>query len=542
MCVDLLNVAEEVLFYALDVSPRVTRVALGLVVAVALLLMPLAARSAVDSPSISDVAVIESYTRMAAEGHLLLGAYSRFQWHHPGPLGFYLLAPFYVGSGAKNAGLNAGAGAVNIACIAFVMAVLVRRRPALATIVGAGLALLAWRAADSMVSPWNPHMTVLPLVAVIVGAADVMAGAAFSLPVVALFASLAGQSHVALMPCVLVAAGAAAIRVGAGCATDSPSRWRRSAALTGLVLLVCWALPLYEQLVGTPHGNVTELWRFFVGQTNAGQPLPVAVSAWSDMLTGVVRPDFVVARGAPFVESPVVWAEWLAIGTLAIIGTSFAMSMLRRRAEDAFDAALGFLLIATSGVALWSATRIAERVFDHDVYWMVGLGVLNLAMAVDRLVARLWRTPADGSAPDRALAVWCALAFLAACLAATAPVWQMEEVIARSRRPDARALAARVLADDIAEYLRAHQIERPLLVIDEDAWEVAAGAILDLQKKGRAVAVEEGWVVMFTPEMRATGREPATIRLLTRAARERLAQPIELVSDHEPVLAVLSAR
>lgn len=516
------------------------RAALALIGAVAVVLLPLFARAADDSPSISDIAVIESYTRMAAEGHLLLGAYSRFQWHHPGPLGFYALAPFYLAAGAKNAGLNAGAGVVNIACLAFVMTVLVRRRPTLATIVGAGLALLAWRSADSMVSPWNPHMTVLPLTAVVVGAADVLAGAAFSLPAVALFASLAGQSHVAVVPCVLVAAAAATIRAIAGCVSSSVSRWRRSAALTGTVLLVGWALPLYEQLIGTPHGNLTELWRFFIGQTRAGQPISVAVSAWSDMLTGAIRPDFLVARGAPFVESPVLWAEWLAIGTLVIASGALAATVLRRRAEDGFVVALNFLLIVMSGMALWSATRIAERVFDHDVYWMVGLGVLNLSCAMERLLA-LTTGFAGADAPfDPKPTLWQSLALAGACVAASAPAWAMTHVVERSRRPDPRASAARAVADDIDEYVRAHAIDRPLLVIDEDAWEVAAGAILDLQKKSLEVSVEEGWLVMFTPRMRATGSEAATIRLLTRTARERLIEPFDLISDHDPVLAVLS--
>lgn len=36
--------------------------------------------------------------------------------------------------------------------------------------------------------------------------------------------------------------------------------------------------------------------------------------------------------------------------------------------------------MVASGVALWSATRIEDRVFDHDVFWMAGIGVLSLAV------------------------------------------------------------------------------------------------------------------------------------------------------------------
>jgi hypothetical protein len=525
------------------VSERIALIALGLTALLSAVWLPLTAASAADAPTISDIAVIESYTRMASQGHLLVGAYSRFQWHHPGPLPFYVLAPFYVASGMKNAGLNAGAAVVNVTCLAYIMAVLVRRRPLLAAAVGAGLAMLAWRTADALVSPWNPHMTVLPLLAVVAGAADVLAGAARGLPFVALFASLAGQAHVALMPCVLVAGSAAAIRAVFGCSSLAASRWRGSVIATVIVLLACWGPTLYEQVIGTPHGNLTELWTFFIGQRRAGQSLGVALSAWSDMFVGIVRPDFSVARGARFVESPVLWAEWLAVGTVAVIAVTGVESALRRRVADRFDAALSILLVLSSAVALWSATRIAEHIFDHDVYWIAGLGALNLCVAAERVYALARRTwfGADAAAGDDQRR-WRLLAVLFACVAASAPAWAMQRVVERSARPEPRALAARFLADDIEFYTRAHQIGRPLLVIDEDAWEVAAGAILDLQKRGRAIAVEDGWVVMFTPQTRANGRETATIRLVTPAGREQVRASFTPISEREPVQALLLGR
>lgn len=523
-------------------SVRISRALLVLLALSSILVLPLLAREADDAPSISDIAVIESYTRFASEGRLLLGAYSRFQWHHPGPLGFYALAPFYVVSGGKNAGLNAGAAAVNIACLAYLIAVLAKRRPSLAALTGGLIAVLAWRAGDAMASPWNPHTTVLPLLAVVVGSADVLAGAPLSLMAVAVCASLAGQLHVALMPCVLVLGFLAAGRAAYGCAGRSPRSWRRSIAWTALVLALCWILPLYEQVVGTPRGNVTELWRFFVAQSGGGQPLAIAVSAWSDMLVGVVRPDFIAARGAPFEESPVLWAEWMAVATIIVVALVGTAAYLRRSQGDSFDSALSLVLIASSGVALWSATRIAERIFDHDVYWMVGLGVLNLAFALDGSLRLLRSTLLASRRASLADDVWRALAVLTLALVAVRSAQTIEEVVARSTRPDACAISARALANDIDTYTRARQIERPLLTIDEDAWESAAGAILDLQKRGRSVSVEEGWVVMFTPEMRQTGLESATIRLVTGAGRETLAgQAAVPIFEREPVMAVTTS-
>ncbi len=40
--------------------------------------------------------MIELYTIHATHAAQFLGPYSQYGWHHPGPMLFYLLAPFYV--------------------------------------------------------------------------------------------------------------------------------------------------------------------------------------------------------------------------------------------------------------------------------------------------------------------------------------------------------------------------------------------------------------------------------------------------------------
>ncbi len=168
--------------------------------------------------------------------------------------------------------------------------------------------------APVLTSAWNPHIIVFAMMALIVAAADTIAGAASTLPVVAALASLVGQTHVALLPSAL-AIGAG---VGVGAIAGSWRRKRaaaeisRSLLATVAVLVVLWALPLVEQLTGHP-GNISQLWTFFVSEPHRGQRFATAFSAWSDMLTGLVRPDFAVARGLRFRQSPIRWVEAFAI-------------------------------------------------------------------------------------------------------------------------------------------------------------------------------------------------------------------------------------
>ena len=102
---------------------------------------------------------------LASQGRLLLGPYSRFQWHHPGPLYFYAMAPFYALSGSRATGLNVGALMINVAGLALVTGMLRGRASArLTAAASAALALLVLRVPDLLVSPWNAHVPVVAAV------------------------------------------------------------------------------------------------------------------------------------------------------------------------------------------------------------------------------------------------------------------------------------------------------------------------------------------------------------------------------------------
>lgn len=491
------------------------------------------AHGAADAPSTSDTAVIESYVRLASEGRLFVGAYSRYQWHHPGPLYFYLLAPLYRLGGSSTAALNAGAAILSLGWLGLIAWMTARRRTTLALPVCGALAVFAWRAAEGIASPWNPHVPVLPIVALLVASADVVAGAAGMLPVVAFLASLTGQAHVALMPVSLVLGAAAALRalIGAvnGQATGS---WRRAVGATAIVLAVCWALPVYEQFTARPRGNVTELTQFFLHHAASGQPLGIAVSAWSDMLVGVLRPDFYVAHGWPFVESPVRWAEATA---LLLLGLLVLSCVRAARERDHFTLALSVELMVAALVGLWSVTRIDEKVFDHDVFWLAGVGTLMLAVALDTGRRLVWRRTVGAGAGVVAMRVCFAVAASVAILSATT---QVRRAVSASRAPSEDATMVRALADDLQRVLASNDWRRPSITIDQDAWGVVAGAILDLQKRGQEVAVPDDWVVMFTPVFAKNGAEDITIHVAMADTHARLgARGLPVISSHGPLWA-----
>jgi hypothetical protein len=496
----------------------------------------LLARRSADVPTLGDSAVIESYAWMAARGHLLLGPYSRFQWHHPGPLYFFWLAPFYALSGSRPAGLNAGALVLNLGVLAVLTIIVLRRAQSIVAVaIMSAVAVYAWRVAPLFTSAWNPHVPVLAFMALIVATADCVSGTPTTLPIVAALASLVGQTHIALLPSALavgtIAASGVVVEARRNESRPAPSWvWLATAG----VLIAVWAMPLVEQVSGHP-GNISQIWTFFVSEPHRGQRFATAFHAWSAMLSGLVNPDFAIARSLRVRQRSGSWVEVVAI--LQLLGTMVAMAVAAKTRRG-FELALASLLLLLSLVALWSTTRIEDAIFDHEVFWISGLGVLNIALLAAfaaGLIARYVPLPAATVRRASVVACW---ALFAVC--GIIGLRDMRAAIlnaaSRSDASDAVALVAR----DLRAYFDRERITRPLVRIDQEAWPLAAGVILQLQKEGVPVAVEDDWIAMFTPEFSATGHEGVELVMNAKPQHVRsLGKPGDsVVIERDPFLFV----
>ena len=493
------------------------------------------ARQAADPSALSDTAVIESFTLLASQGQLLLGPYSRFQWHHPGPLSFYWMAPFYVLAGSRTTGLNAGALALNLGALAFIAWILLRRAngPVALAICGA-LVLFAWRASELLVSPWNAHVPVIPTMALLVAAADALSGSPATLPLVVALASLAGQTYVGVFPIAMAVMGVALVGSGVtmwSAATPRRQVWR-VISTTVLVLVVVWAPSIVEQLTNRP-GNFSRLWTFFVSNPHPGPPVSLARSGWADMLSGLLRPNFSVAHGWRFAKGRAPSAEILAMAELlglALVGVR------AWRSRHRFELSLASLLVFGSLLAFWSATRIEGEIFDQNIFWMSGLGVLNVGMLFGLILGfALGRSRAASSPAWMARAACWALMIGATVFG----VGELRQAAARSFSPGAESEAASAVAADLQTYLAEHRFSRPLIRIDQEAWTMVAGVVLQLQKASVPVAVEDDWIAMFTPAFAATGHEPVEIAIVGRAEHVRLSDRpgYRVIASRDPLYA-----
>jgi hypothetical protein len=448
----------------------------------------------VETPS-GDMALLELYTRQAIRGELLLGPYSRFQWHHPGPLMFYLTSPLYDVSGDRFASLRVSALLLNIGCLVSSLAIIRRYGGrALLLSTGATLALFLWRVSDVLVSPWNPHLLLLPLVLLLVCCAALMEGTASLLVAIVTLASFLIQTHLSIAPTVGVAIMASVVvliaRLNIGRERHAFSRALNWSLWAGLCL---WFLPLAEQITSA-NGNLSTLYQFFT-EPNYASISRESYAAFFRMLSGFMLPGFVTAWGGQQVNA-VSWSN-VALSMTSLIALPWAAAKYRARG-DRFGADLALLLLAASLTALWSLLRIRGEVLDQIVFWITALGVLNLSCVAAALLGDINGRVAGSVA--------------ALCVILTTMVGVAE--IVRRDRPSYDIVAATRIstgAAAITSYLQREKVTRPLVYLAQPAWGDVAGIVVQLEKSGIHVSIEREWLFMFGQRYAENGTEDSTL-------------------------------
>ena len=453
---------------------------------------------------VADEAVTELATLNALHGRQLLGPYSRYSWHHPGPALFYLLAPFYEASGRRATGLAAGALTIGIAALGLAVWVLFRRGgTALAVPLSLMATVLLVRVPGVVLSPWNPHVAAILTIPMLVLAAAAAAGWPLGFPLLAGVVSVVVQSHIATLPF-------AAIALGAGAIALKTSAVQRSHTIrqTAAVLLAVWLLPVVEQSLPA-GGNIGRLLQF------ALTPQPhvsssIAIQVWADALLSVFRSDFRVPLGLLVTHDPVRWTVAAAVAELILLAV---VAWWARVAGRSFHMWVALELLAASIVSLWAVSRIPDGVHDHEVFWIAVVGALNAGVI---LACPLALTPLDRWRSTSAFVLAALVALIAA-----GGLNELHRMTARSFTPSANDRLIRNLASAVDAEIARTGSRKTTMLIDQRVWPAAAGVILQLRKAGRVLAVEPDLAHMFSGTLAVDGSEDLEVSFCGGPCHER---------------------
>ncbi len=430
-----------------------------------------------------DPALVELAVRDVGHTAVLVGPYSRYGFHHPGPLYFYLLAAPYRLFGSNYAALSIGAVLIGAAS-AFGIITLAVRRGGRWLGVGAGLVVLTFLAAAGPIGfdAWTPWVTILPFALAIVLAWSCTCGDRWAFPVLAVVATFLVQTHVAYGLPVGAITLTALIVVGVDVRSDrrDATRWpelRRSllrvGAVTLGVLMLLWLPPAVDQVTNDP-GNARELVSFFSkaeSEHTIGDGLD-ETARYIGTLPAVVSGDSLASSRD---RDPLAWPTIL---TLLAFGAATVVAM-RRRARDQL-VLLGLTAIAAS-TAVLATTRILGPMFPYLVEWIAAIGVVAwLAIGATALDALRHRR-----APWLRTGATVVALVLATVLAVDA-TGSAREVDRDANRP-----AVARMADGIERRLPdgAERIGLRVHEIGFVEWPWVSGVLLELRKRGYDVDV-----------------------------------------------------
>jgi hypothetical protein len=310
----------------------------------------------------------------------LVGAYSRFGWNHPGPLLFFMLAPFVRLAGGDANGLLIGAVWINAAAAAGILAVV---RPAGRTVTAISAfvvaAVILGLQPAMLMDPWNPYVVILPLLTSILAAWQSIFGQRVAMAILILSSSFAIQAHVGAT---LIAGTMLAIGiVGTSWQCIAKPLHRRyhihTLAISTLLLMLCWLAPLAND-VKSPSGNFSKLGEFFL--SNSGENV-----GWE----GGTR---IVSRVLSLPISSM-GADQLSLATELSIPWSLlalltAGAICWRNRWQSLGALCGVALI-TSVLAVLSASRVSGLPYPYLFRWAWVAGAVSWIAILTVLVSVL---------------------------------------------------------------------------------------------------------------------------------------------------------
>ena len=397
----------------------------------------------------ADQGTIESLVRDVGHHWLLVGPFSRFGWFHPGPALYYLLALPYRLTGSSSGSLAFAALCINAGAVLGITLIARRRGGLPLLLITSVFVLLLMRTlgAQFLRDPWNPYVTLLPLLLLLFVAWSIVCADRWALPVGAAVGSFLVQTHVgyALVVTVVLVAGVVGLVFSERGRGDERRQWSwwPTLAVTGAVLFVFW-LPVAVQQITENPGNVSQLVDFFGNHgreqryEDAWHVLALQLGVWPDWLKGASAPsvigtvDFSAAIPIP-------------IGLLALIGAT-VLAWRRARAAFVFDC----IVLAALAATFVAMTRIVGDVLTYLVQWTWALGTATwIAIAWSCVAAWQAREGEDRVRSPRAQRI--ARVGLSVAVAAFAAVVVVDTVAAaRAGTPQPEASAAMAKLGDAA--------------------------------------------------------------------------------------------
>jgi hypothetical protein len=468
-----------------------------------------AAAAALDLPwyPTGDWAVLAM--RIADVGHNtpLLGPYSRFGWNHPGPLLYWMLAVPYNLLGGRSVDLLAGSGLFACAVTGAILAIAWRRgRLPLVALTSVALAVLVHSMGPSMLrDPWNPYVTLLPLVLFVFLAWSGAEGDRWSWPVLLLTGSFLVQSHVGYTVTVFAVSATAFALAWQRRQTIplvSSDRRKRQWFISSLVVvaITCWLPVLIDQFAGS--GNLGAIGSYFLSGSDSPAGFGTALGQAARHLAAPNAP-WLGALEPAGLDGALPGSSALNLVVPVIAFGLAAFSSWQLRCGSAFRLQVLVGVLALTGVV--ATSRITGPLFGYLVRWWWIVACLWWLSIAWSLLSSASRALPISDALRRfapvALGMVCLLTVIQTGRNTTSQI-----SAATAPGPSATAILGQLLPTVETELAGSGPV---IVKSNGSVWGSYADAVrLDLERHGVQVVVEDSESYRFGDHRSITARTP----------------------------------
>ncbi|MCX6626535.1 MAG: hypothetical protein NTW28_02750 [Candidatus Solibacter sp.] len=428
----------------------------------------------------------------------MLGNYSRWQFHHPGPVFFYLFAAgeylFYDFLRIVPAPMNAQLLTlvlVNTALLFGSIEIFARHssgtlfRPlALAAAVLLIYTVNHLHSNSALVSLWMPYVALFAFLFFASACASVAAGRAGHLPLLALGAMTMVHLHVVqfLFAGIMSLAACLALAIGAFGARAGRQVFRQHAGALALSagIVVVFLLPMVLELVLHKPNNLDYVLAYLRRYPNPDRGILVSARYLLSFLTFSKDADqrvFAPASGllAQAASTPHVAIYWAIFTT----GLCAAVALVRRFPKLRTRVALTVLAEgAVIGVLfLYWANRITGAMYSFNGYFIYSIHLLGLFLIAGTVSA--WQANRQPRLGRLGRLLWAV------------PLISMVAVAGEFRNLDMGSPAIRKISDE----LRSQDTYQ--LLYQHDDWFTAAGVANQLVRRRQAFCISADWGFLF---------------------------------------------
>ena len=408
----------------------------------------------------------------AKQGRELLGNYSRWEFHHPGPAMFYVLG---AGEYLFCDWLRVVPSAVNAQWIMLVLWNTALLFGVIEIWVGhAGgeqFRALAWTGAvvviclvnqtigqSALVSLWMPHVALFPFLFFVTACISVAAGRMRHLPLLTLGGMLMVHLHMAQVLFAGALGAAAVLSAGVRLRGGMRGQWRAIGLSVGIVAL--FLAPIGLELAIHHPNNLDAVRGYLAKYPNPNNGIARSFAYFVSFLTFTEKSEE-LAPGAGLALG------WVQAYWVLLVGGMLVTA--RGRWTRFQGTAVGALVLVTPLFLYW-ANRITGPLYNFNGYFLYSVHFVLVLLLMGRLAGRVrgWGR-----------AVWL-LPVLATVLAAgrlAMPGLGMQGVGAISRGLEGAGAVK--------------------LLFRHDDWDTAVGVANQLARRGQGFCVDAGWAYLF---------------------------------------------